>query len=137
MTSFSAHCVALSFTALFIASAHAEGDAAHGKQLYAARCAACHSLEYNGVGPIHKNLIGRRAGTAAGYVYSNALKNSTVVWGEDTLSRWLADPDKFIPGQKMFISIPDSQERADLVAYLLQAGRPQPSNPTTPNGAYK
>jgi cytochrome c len=136
MTSFSAHCVALSFLTLFAASAHADGDAAHGRQLYAARCAACHSLEYNGVGPIHKNLIGRRAGTAPGYVYSNALKNSTVVWGEDSLSRWLADPDKFIPGQKMFISIPDSQERADLVAYLLQAGRPQPSNPTS-NGAYK
>lgn len=115
--------------------AHAEGDAAHGKQLYAARCAACHSVEYNGVGPTHKELIGRRAGTAQGYAYSAALKNSPVVWGPDTLSQWLADPDKFIPGQKMFISIPDAQERADIVAYLLQAGRrpsPTPRNPGEP-----
>jgi len=116
--------------------AHAEGDAAAGKQLYAARCAACHSVEYNGVGPTHKNLIGRRAGTAQGYTYSNALKNSSVIWGPDTLSRWLTDPEKFIPGQKMFVSVPDAKERADLVAYLLQAGRPQPSTSRQP-GAMK
>ena len=112
-------------------AAHAEGDAAAGRQLYAARCSACHSVEYNGVGPTHKNLIGRKAGTAPGYTYSNALKQSNVVWSEETITRWLTDPDKFIPGQKMFISIPDAKERADIVAFLLQAGRPQPvaSNP--------
>jgi len=49
-----------------------------------------------------------------------------VVWEEATLSRWLTDPDKFIPGQKMFVSVPDAKERADIVAYLLQVGRPQP-----------
>lgn len=112
--------------------AHAEGDAANGKQLYAARCAACHSIEYNGVGPTHKNLIGRRAGTAQGYAYSSALKNSAVVWDEAGLTKWLTDPDKFIPGQKMFISVPDAQERADIVAYLLLAGRRQPSTPRKP-----
>jgi cytochrome c len=105
--------------------AHAEGDAAVGKALYTARCAACHSIEYNAVGPTHKNLIGRRAGTAPGFAYSAALKNSSVVWNDETLRRWLADPEKFIPGQKMFVSVPDEQERAHIVAYLLQAGAPQ------------
>ena len=114
------------------AHAHAEGDPAAGKLLYATRCATCHSLEYNGVGPTHKGLIGRRAGTAQGYTYSNALKNSSVVWEEATLSRWLTDPEKFIPGQKMFVSVPDAKERADIVAYLLQAARPQPSTPAQP-----
>ena len=107
--------------------AHADGDALHGKQLYAVRCAICHSLAYNGVGPTHKNLIGRRAGSVQGYAYSPALKNSAVVWEEATLKQWLTEPEKFIPGQKMFISIPDAQDRADIVAYLLQAGAPQPS----------
>jgi cytochrome c len=111
-------------------AAHADGDAPHGKQLYAVRCAICHSLEYNGVGPTHKNLIGRRAGTVQGYAYSPALKNSGVVWGEANLKQWLTEPEKFIPGQKMFIAIPDAQDRADIVAYLLQAGAPQP--PKTP-----
>lgn len=126
------------FIALFAALAaaplaHAVGDPASGKQLYAARCSACHSLDYNGVGPSHKNLIGRRAGSAPGYTYSNALKQSQVVWGEESLAHWLTDPDKFIPGQKMFISVPDARERADIVAFLLQSARPQPA-PSNPQG---
>lgn len=100
-----------------------QGDPARGQQLYAARCAACHSVQYNGVGPSHKALIGRQAGTAPGYSYSNALQHSTVIWSEATLLQWLSDPEKFIPGQKMFVSVPDAQDRADLVAYLLVAGR--------------
>ena len=121
-------CAAL---ALVAAQAQAAGDATRGQQLYALRCAACHSIDYNGVGPAHKNLIGRRAGTAPGFGYSPALKNSQVVWDEASLARWLTEPEKFIPGQKMFFSIPDPQERADIVAWLLQAGRPRPPPPTS------
>ena len=113
-----------------LSCAHADGDPSHGKQLYAMRCAACHSIEYNGVGPTHKNLIGRKAGSVQGYAYSQALKNSQVIWDEASLKQWLAEPEKFIPGQKMSISISDAQERADIVAYLLQAGAKQP--PKTP-----
>ncbi|HWI78088.1 MAG TPA: c-type cytochrome [Ramlibacter sp.] len=113
-----------------LTAAHADGDAAHGKQLYAVRCAICHSIDYNGVGPTHKNLIGRRAGTVQGYAYSDALKNSSVTWDEANLKRWLTDPEKFIPGQRMFVLIPDAQDRADIVAYLLQVGARQP--PKTP-----
>jgi len=117
------HIFALFAALAALPAAHAEGDAAAGKQLYAARCAACHSLEYNGVGPTHKNLFGRKAGSVPGYSYSNALRQSGVTWNEETLTRWLSDPEKFIPGQKMFISIPDPRERADLVAFLMQATR--------------
>lgn len=117
--------------ALWLCQAHAQGDADHGIQLYAVRCAACHSVEYNGVGPTHKDLIGRRAGTVPGYGYSDALKASDVVWDEASLAKWLTDPAKFIPGQTMFISVPDTQERADIVAYLLQAGRKKPATPAT------
>jgi cytochrome c len=113
-----------------LAPAHAQGDAARGKTLYEARCASCHSLQFNSVGPTHKNLFGRRAGTAPGYAYSPALKESTVVWGEETLSRWLTDPEKFIPGQRMFISIPDAKERADIVAYLQLVTGPQATTAT-------
>ena len=120
------HCFSTAaIAALLVPAAHAEGDAAAGKALYAARCAACHSVQFNGVGPTHKNLIGRRAGTAPGFAYSPALQASTVVWSQDTLSRWLSDPEKFIPGQRMFISIPDAKERADIVAYLQLVAGPQ------------
>jgi cytochrome c len=115
-----------------VPAAHADGNAAHGKQLYAVRCAICHSIEYNGVGPTHKNLIGRKAGSVQGYAYSDALKNSRVVWDEASLKQWLTEPEKFIPGQKMFISIPDAQDRADIVAYLQQVGAKQPAQNLNP-----
>jgi len=109
--------------------AYAQGVPAAGQQLYASRCATCHSLDFNSVGPTHKNLVGRRAGTAPGFPYSKALKDSTVVWDQDSLSRWLTDPEKFIPGQRMFVSVPDAKERADIVAYLLLVAGPQPPQP--------
>ena len=109
---------------------YADGVAAAGQQLYATRCAACHSLEFNSVGPTHKNLMGRRAGTVPGFTYSQALKDSGVVWNQETLSRWLTDPEKFVPGQKMFVSVPDARERADIVAYLLLVAGPQRTQAT-------
>lgn len=118
------HLLPAALSAL-LSIAHAGGDPARGQQLYATRCAACHSIDYNGTGPAHKDLVGRRAGTAPGYAYSAALKNSAVVWDEASLSQWLAGPEQFVPGQKMFFSVPDPQERADIVAWLLQAGRRQ------------
>ena len=126
---FSHSFVAAVLLAAHLPVAHAQGDAAAGKALYAARCTACHSLQFNGVGPTHKNLIGRRAGTAPGYLYSSALKESSVVWSEETLMRWLADPEAFIPGQRMSISIPDAQQRADIVAYLQLVAGPQATTP--------
>ena len=61
-------------------------------------------------------LAARQA--APNYVYSAALKASSVAWDEKSLSRWLADPEKFIPGQKMGVSVEDANERQDLIAYL-------------------
>lgn len=94
------------------------GDAARGKDLYDTYCVACHSVDQNKVGPAHRGVFGRKAGTAAGYSYSAALASSGVVWKEDTLDRWLSDPEKLVPGQKMGYSVSDAKEREDLVAYL-------------------
>ena len=103
--------------------ASAEGDVARGKDLYAQRCAACHSVDFNGVGPAHAGVFGRKAGTAPNYTYSPALKASDVVWSDDTLAQWLADPEKLIPGQKMWVSVPVAGERQDLIAYLKTLGK--------------
>src|ERR1700752_1158547 len=99
----------------------AAGEADTGRALYQARCTACHSLDYNGVGPAHRGVFGRSAGQAPGFGYSNALKSSHVVWNEDTLDRWLADPEKFVPGQRMGVNVPEAKDRADLIAYLKTA----------------
>jgi cytochrome c len=91
---------------------------ARGEQLYA-RCAACHALEYDRVGPRHCGLLGRRAGSVPGFDYSAAMKKSGIVWTARTLDRFLADPLRTMPGTTMtYAGVADAGERADLIAYL-------------------
>ena len=98
-------------------SAAVQGDPTHGKTLYAA-CTACHSLEENDIGPLHRGVVGRRAGTVPDYNYSPALKNSGITWDEAQLNRWLTNPSAMVPGTKMFFKLDDAQMRADVIAYL-------------------
>src|SRR4051812_14682819 len=88
---------------------------------------ACHSLEAekNMTGPSLSGVWGRKAGTAPSFTrYSDALKSSGMVWNDQTLDRWLADPQHVIPGNTMtFRGVADPQQRADLLAYLKQATR--------------
>lgn len=111
----------LMFIALVAAAASqaCAADAVRGQALYQARCAACHSVDFNGVGPAHRGVFGRLAGTAKGFAnYSPALKSSGLVWTEANLDRWLADPEALVPGQAMGINLPDVSERADVIAFL-------------------
>lgn len=94
------------------------GDAARGAQLYEVRCGGCHSIDSHRIGPLHRGVFGRRAGSAAGFEYSAALRSSALVWDEATLDRWLADPERTIPGQAMGYRVEQAQDRADLIAYL-------------------
>jgi cytochrome c len=108
--------------ALSVGAAAAAGDAKRGEQLYA-RCAACHALPYDRVGPRHCGLMGRRAGSIEGFDYSAAMKKSGIVWNASTLDRFLAAPMQRVPGTTMtYAGVTDARERADLVAYLEQAG---------------
>lgn len=101
----------------------AAGDPANGARAFRA-CVACHSLApgQHRTGPSLAGVVGRKAGAAAGFRrYSPALRASGVVWSAATLDAWLANPQAFIPGNRMtFRSLPDAQARADLVAYLAQ-----------------
>ncbi len=95
------------------------GDATRGKTLYQA-CMGCHSLDEDDVGPRHRGVVGRTAGTVPGYAYSPALKNSHIVWDAETLDRWLTNPQALVPGAKMFFAMPAPQDRADVIAYLAE-----------------
>ena len=101
----------------FAADVLPAGDAARGKTLYQA-CEACHSIDDNDIGPRHRGVVGRRAGSLSDYAYSDALKKSGVVWDEAALNRWLIDPSAMVPGTKMFFKIDNAQSRADLIAFL-------------------
>jgi cytochrome c len=110
--------VAASFPAL------GAGDAARGATVYESLCAGCHALDENRVGPAHRGVFGRKAGSAPDYDYSSAVASSKVVWSEETLDRWLSGPEKFIPGQKMSITVADEAARRDVIAYLkAQSGK--------------
>lgn len=88
-------------------------------------CAACHSLEpgRNLTGPSLANLFGRKAGTVSTFQrYSDPLKQSGIVWNEQTLDAWLRDPAKLVPGNDMaFPGIKDERIRRELVAFLKTA----------------
>ena len=63
-------------------------------------------------------MVGRTAGSLADFNYSKAVKNSGIVWDEQTLDKWLTNPQAFIPGQRMNFKVADPADRADLIAYL-------------------
>ena len=101
-------------------AAVAAGNPQAGEEIYS-RCLACHALEYHRTGPKHCGLFGRRAGSAAGFEYSAAMKKSKIVWNEKSLARFLAAPTKVVPGTTMtYAGVPDAKERADLIAYLMR-----------------
>jgi cytochrome c oxidase assembly protein Cox11 len=97
---------------------NAPPDPANGRAIFGERCSACHALDHNGYGPMLGSVFGRRAGSAPGYDYSPALKKAGLLWTADHLNSWLADPQKFIPGVKMPVRVPDAASRRDLIAYL-------------------
>ncbi len=94
------------------------GDAGRGAQAYEARCGGCHSVETDRVGPRHRGVVGRRAGSVDGYAYSDALKSSRITWDAALLDRWLTDPEALVPGQRMGYRLGDAQARADVIAFL-------------------
>lgn len=88
------------------------------------KCIACHAVgegARNKMGPELNGLFGRRAGTVPNYNYSEANKNSGIVWTEDNFATYIRDPRGFMKGTKMsFPGLKKDQEIADLIAYLKQ-----------------
>lgn len=96
----------------------AAGDPVSGGRLYQQRCAGCHTLDADQVGPRHRGVVGRKAGVVRGFSYSPALKNADIIWTIEMLDRWLADPQSVVPGQKMNVLTKDPLVRADIIAFL-------------------
>ena len=105
---------------MLAANAWADGDPAKGKRVFN-KCKTCHELtaEKNKIGPHLVGIIGRKSGSAAGFKYSSAMQGANIVWDEKTISEYIADPKKFVPGNKMTLApIKDKAQRDDLIAYL-------------------
>ena len=116
--------------ALVSTSLAAAADPEKGKAVFE-QCAACHSLDGTGDydGPSLKGIIGRKAGSLEDYRYSAAMKRSDVTWDAATLDKYVADPQAFIPGNRMaFAGIGDQAQRDDLIAYITVATKDAKSN---------
>ena len=119
-------------TALLAATLLIAGLARAGAQDVAAGekdflvCRACHQIgptAKNAVGPVLNGVVGRKAGTFEGYVYSDGNKNSGLVWTPEELDKYLTSPQAVVPHTKMiFPGLKDAQKRKDVIAFLEQFG---------------
>jgi cytochrome c len=123
----------IAMTALLAVAAPALADADLDARLAAANlkrgqllymvCKACHDVEAglpHKVGPNLHGMFGRKAGTAEGFRYTDALVKSGIVWTPETMDTWLKQPGAMVPGNGMaFAGIANDADRASLVAWLM------------------
>jgi cytochrome c len=108
----------LSLSLVGFPTAAMAADAEAGKTVFH-KCQVCHQLGKNAVGPNLTGVVGRTAGTVAGYTYSDALKNSGITWDDASLNEWLQGPKAKVPGTKMlFPGLKDANDRANVIEYL-------------------
>ena len=110
-------------TLMAAAPSWAEGDAAAGKKVFN-KCRACHVVdkEQNRVGPHLVGIFGREAGAVEGFRYSPAMKESGIVWDDETIGAYLADPKGYIPKNRMaFAGLRKPEDIANVLAYLREA----------------
>jgi len=101
----------------------ASADPAKGQIVYL-QCRACHTLEAAGpnkVGPNLHGVMGRKAGLAPGFSYSEAMTGSAVTWSAESLDKFLLRPSDFVPGTRMvFVGLRKPEDRANVIAYIRQ-----------------
>jgi cytochrome c len=112
-------------TSMLAGAARADGNAERGQARFQ-DCAPCHKLEAgaNDVGPNLHGIFMRKAGELADFRYSPAMKRSGIVWTPETLAQYIADPQGFVPTNRMpYAGMADANDRADLIAYLKSASK--------------
>jgi cytochrome c len=109
----------------FMAGSASAQDAAAGEKDFVV-CRACHQIGPGAkpaVGPVLNGVVGRKAGTYPGYTYSEANRDSGLVWTPEELDKYLASPQTVVPHTKMiFPGLKDEKKRKNVIAYLEQFG---------------
>jgi cytochrome c len=107
-------CTALS------SSGGAQTATGGGQALFEKRCAGCHAIDRDKEGPRLGGVFGRAAGSVASFEYSQALKKAKITWNDETLDRWLTDPEKVVPGNDMSFHVDKADDRRSIISYLKQ-----------------
>jgi cytochrome c2 len=98
-----------------------QGQVKDGKSFFNDVCSTCHTDKPNKhkIGPSLFGIVGRHAGSAPGFDYSQAMKGASLTWNDETLDHYLADPKNFVPGNKMpYVGVKNDERRKDVIAYL-------------------
>jgi len=121
--------VASAITAGILSAASAsppEPSPAQAGRKHFIRCAACHSIRADArpmTGPHLQGIVGRRAASLPGFIYSDTLRAQDFLWDEARLDAFLEAPHKLNPGMCLtFMGLPRAEDRAALIAYLKDPG---------------
>ncbi len=102
----------------------------HGRMVFESQCMKCHRLDINYEGPALRTVLGRTAGKAPDFFYSEALAAATHVWTVSKLKAWLTNPESVVPGQEMNFHLDSAKDREDVIAFLAAQRRlAAPANP--------
>jgi cytochrome c len=93
-------------------------NTSHGKDLFERRCTGCHALDHEKTGPRLRGVFGRPAGSVPSFPYSEAIRNSRIIWDASSLDKWLTDPDAFVPDNDMAFRVTNPEERTSIIEYL-------------------
>ena len=96
------------------------GDATAGFEIFKSHCSACHGKQGEGaaLAPPLLGVVGARAASSTFTGYTAALKASGAVWTPAKLDGFLSGPGKLIPGTAMMASLPNAEDRQNLIAFL-------------------
>ena len=99
-------------------------EASSGQQAFNNACRTCHMVREgdNRLGPNLYKIVGRKAGSLPNYAFSSAMKEAGLVWDEEKLDRFIANPDQVVPGNNMkpFGGLSSSDDRKKIIAFLAQ-----------------
>ncbi len=111
---------ALALLVLNASAAQPHKKPVRGEAQFRASCIGCHSISCNRAGPKLEGLLNRKAGSVADFgSYTESLRNSGIVWSDESLDALLREPGQLVPGTSMTtIRIARAQDRQDIIAYL-------------------
>ena len=98
-----------------------EASADKGAKVFA-KCKACHIVDEpkNGAGPHLVGIVGRTIAALEDFRYSGPMSDLEGEWTTESISAFIENPRKFLPGTKMtFVGLKKPKDRADVISYLL------------------